>query len=127
ISKSDVHISYCDPVSCSKHPFLIFNIWSHSSDDLSAMDWVSVSRLNLLDLSVTPILNEDNLIVPRGYNRGWVSSILYARQDGEGIICTVGLQKQESRSFHQVDYWICEIPFKSKKIKKIADLPDTFI
>lgn len=108
-------------------PLLAYNSMRHrSSEDADGKerhgaDWDSLRVYDLNSGVEVASLNRDNLNVPTGIVRSWISSIIAFSESA--LFVQAGISRDGSR----MDYVIAEVNLSGRGLKPIAELPGTFI
>jgi len=115
------------PFVHSSKPLLAYNSMQHrftldaQGEEQHSGDWDSLKLFNLeLGVEIDSI-NEDNLHLPTGVVRGWISDIVAFGDSG--LFVKAGLSKDRSR----MDYVVAEVDVVQRSLKPIVTLPATFI
>jgi hypothetical protein len=85
-------------------------------------DWIGIRKVNLLTGEDKRVIEPESLNVSASYSGGWVAEILSVASDGSLAICKVGLDIGG-----RLDYSVFEVSLTEGLLKKIADLPHTFL
>lgn len=119
-------VDHDQPVLSPNSPHVFFLVWRASFDgEYWGFDWRSISRLTLPSGEVTVVLSA--LVIPDGYQRGWLSQLLEVSPGADRVTAIVGLQELPRREGAAVDYYLSTVTLASGTIDRTAKLPTPFM
>lgn len=127
VRRPSEQITYRDPKSCGRSPILLFNVWSVRTDVPGGYDWKSIDSLNLATGRVSTVMSKTNLLPPENYAEAWPSTLVAAKEAGDGVICSAGLRHLASDKPSVIEYWLCEITFASGEMSLLTQMADVVI
>ncbi len=96
-------------------------------EDHWAGNWKGVYCFDMVDRTEAEILSEELLVLPPPYNRGWVSALISASEDGSTLIMNVAMTVESHTSgFHAVDYQLASMEVETKRLHLISHLKGCF-
>jgi len=115
------------PFLHSSKPLLAYNSMQHhfsmdaQDEERHSADWESLRLYDLESSVEVNCMNAENLTLPPGIVRGWISRLVAFCDSG--LFVQAGLSKDGSR----MDYVVAEIDFLNHILTPLAALPATFI
>jgi hypothetical protein len=121
-------VTHEDGASCAAAAFVIYNELrfrtAESDVDSGAADWLALRRFDLVTGVSDSSVDAECLCVPAPYVAGWISQIMSAWPDGDGAVCTVGLERPpDINQKVVVDYYVYDVSFKEGLRRQITPLP----
>jgi hypothetical protein len=126
LTRRSEHLSFEDPVTPLRRPFVFANVWKWSRR-LKGADWAFLAEISLRTRQLRRILSESDLVVPRPYYRAWLSVLHHASPDGRHLICSITLQRQTGKDSSTVDYWLSDLDLTTKRFRRLDLLKGTFL
>lgn len=113
-------LSYEAPVTCEKHPIVIFN----------SMKWASgggnhdgVYAFNLRTKQLTVCVAKDTLIIPEPHRRSWILTLVSLSDDGQTLYVKVGIEKPVSGG-GVVQYYLASLALADNRVELLSHLKD---
>lgn len=88
-------------------------------------DWDALYRFRLDERTGEVVARRGELILPAGYQNGWMTEAMSASRDGNQLICKVGLQQSAPATV--VEYWVCRFSIPEKTVTPITHLKGVFV
>lgn len=96
-------------------------------DDYYGGDWLGLYAFDIVSRTETKIVDEDTLILPAPYHRGWVSALVSASEDGKTLTVIVGMTvENHSPGFQMVNYQLAYMDLGTKHLHFISQLKGAF-
>ena len=120
IGNPDDKTSYESPVTCEKHPVVIFNSAKREGGGGNP-DGVYAFDLRTHELKIC--IANDTLNIPEPYLRFWVLTLVSLSDDGETLNLKIGLEKPAPGG-GVVDYYLASVNLANKKLQLLSRLKD---
>jgi len=126
-SRAD-NVDFSHPVSCRRDAAIYVNTleWTKSRRSWGG-DWIGVSRLDLVRGTLDDLCTPANLAIPDGYERGWVTDLISAWDEGVGVTCIAGFERDLGNDCAVVDYSLCDLDLTTCSARVIAPLLSPFV
>jgi hypothetical protein len=113
-------VSYESPVTCEKHPVVIFN----------SMKWAGgggtpdgVYALNLSTKELTLCVAKDAFVIAEPHLRSWILTLVSLSDDAQTLYLKVGIEKQVSGG-GVVEYYLASLALLDRKLELLSQLKD---
>jgi len=116
------NISYESPVSCEKHPAVVFNALTYTK---GGGDWVCVYAFDLRRKELSICVSKENLVVPAPYSDGWIAKVVGLSDDTRVAYVKAGLEMRYEHGAN-MDYYVATLDLQSGKLDLITRLKNTF-
>jgi hypothetical protein len=113
-------VSHCTPVTCEKHPIVVFN--SMKRNMVGTANWEGVYVFNLRTKELTLRVAKDALTVP-GSLRSWIQALISLSDDGQRLYVNVGVEKMLPDGC-VVDYYLASFDLAGNNLKLLCQLQD---
>jgi hypothetical protein len=115
-------VSYENPVTCDKQPFVIFNSirWNKVKGG-GTPDGVYAFNLRTKELSVC--VPKDALAIPEPHLRSWIKALISLSDDGQTLHVNVGIEKAVP-SGAVVHYYLASLGLADNKLELLSHLRD---
>jgi hypothetical protein len=115
-------VSYESPVTCEKHPVVVFN--SMKLDGRGrGRNWDGVLSFNLETRILEKRISTDTLRFPEPHGRLWVSELVSLSEDAGTVCVRIGIEKEVTGG-RVVHYYLAEIGFSDQEVKLLSRLLD---
>jgi hypothetical protein len=112
-------ISYEAPVTCEKHPIIVFNSIKCEG---SGGNHDGVYIFNLITRDLTLCFAKDTLNITEPHLRSWVLTLVSLSDDGQTLHLKVGMQPISGGGI--VDYYLASFGLADKKLQLLSRLKD---
>ncbi|MDD5194196.1 MAG: hypothetical protein PHQ96_00795 [Candidatus Omnitrophica bacterium] len=120
--------SYESVITSTKSPKIYFNVQKRIQKDATtvAENWLELRSFNLTTKDSETIINESDFMLSKNEKRAWVYGLLGVADGDKGLICSIAFERKGSGKGY-IDYYLCELILKTRKIKKLTLLKEFFL
>ena len=86
-------VSYESPVTCEKHPIIVFNS-KESSEEGHGRHWAGVYSYNLNTKELFLCIAKGSLVIPEPHLRSWITELISLSDDAETLYCNLAIEKE---------------------------------
>lgn len=112
--------SYRNPISSSTSPTLIFSVWGIDGA------FQKVCSYNLIDETMSDLLLSSDILSPVDCKRCWISTLLSFNKEAEKIYAVMAIEVSRNLLTTEVNYFCCEVSWRSKSVQILTRLDGVF-
>jgi len=113
-------VSYESPVTCEKHPIVMFNSKERSQEG-SGKNWAAVYAYNLTTKEVEVCISKESLAISEPHLRAWVAELVSLSDDAQTLYLNIVVEKEAPKR-SLIEHHLASFSLATKKVELLVPL-----